>query len=126
MQPGEAEAYRAAYALVQGQQFEQAIPRFSSLCRPFPDGQYAPNAHYWLGELYLVKQPPDLEAARQSFALLLSQYPDNQQSARCPVQTGQSAVPEGQSGEGQGVPGPGDYPIRGHAMTPSSNWPGIS
>ena len=30
-----------------------------------------------MGELYLVKEPPDLEASRQSFALLLSQYPDN-------------------------------------------------
>ena len=30
-----------------------------------------------MGELYLVKSPPDLEASRQSFALLLSQYPDS-------------------------------------------------
>ena len=38
---------------------------------------YAGNAHYWLGELYLVSTPPDLESSRQSFALLLSQFPDN-------------------------------------------------
>jgi TolA-binding protein len=30
-----------------------------------------------LGELYLVIQPRDLESSRQSFTLLLSQYPDN-------------------------------------------------
>jgi len=77
MQPGETEAYRAAYGLVQGKQFEQAITAFQQFIQAFPSSQYAPNAHYWLGELYLVKQPPDLEAARQSFALLLSQYPDN-------------------------------------------------
>ena len=76
-QPGEGEAYRAAYALVRGQQFDQAIPAFQEFLRDYPDGKYAPNAHYWLGELYLVIQPPDLESARQSFALLLSQYPDN-------------------------------------------------
>jgi tol-pal system protein YbgF len=76
-QPGEADAYRVAYALVQGRQFEQAIPAFQQFLQRFPDGIYAANAHYWLGELYLVKQPPDLEASRQSFALLLSQYPDN-------------------------------------------------
>jgi tetratricopeptide (TPR) repeat protein len=46
-------------------------------CERFPDGRYAPNAHYWLGELYLVIDPPDPEAARQSFMLLLNQYPDN-------------------------------------------------
>jgi tol-pal system protein YbgF len=76
-QPGEGEAYRAAYALVRGQQFDQAIPAFQQFLRDYPAGKYAPNAHYWLGELYLVIQPPDLESARQSFMLLLSQYPDN-------------------------------------------------
>jgi len=76
-QPGEANAYSAAYALVQGRKFDQAIPAFQQLLQRYPDGEYAANAHYWLGELYLVKEPPDLEASRQSFALLLSQYPDN-------------------------------------------------
>jgi len=76
-QPGEGEAYRSAYALVRGQQFSQAVPAFQQFLRDYPDGKYAPNAHYWLGELYLVAEPPDLESARQSFRLLLSQYPDN-------------------------------------------------
>lgn len=76
-QPGEADAYRAAYGLVQGRQFEQAVPAFQQFLQRYPDGVYTANAHYWLGELYLVKEPPDLEASRQSFALLLSQYPDN-------------------------------------------------
>ena len=76
-QVGEAEAYRASYALVQGRQFEQAIPAFKQFLQRYPDGQYSANAHYWLGELYLVLDPPDLESARQSFVLLLSEYPDN-------------------------------------------------
>ncbi|CAA0107236.1 Cell division coordinator CpoB [Halioglobus japonicus] len=76
-QPGEADAYRAAYRMVQGRQFDQAIPAFQQFLQRYPAGAYAANAHYWLGELYLVKSPPDLEAARQSFALLLSEYPDN-------------------------------------------------
>lgn len=75
--PGEGEAYRAAYALVRGQEFDQAVGAFQSFLERYPDGRYAPNAHYWLGELYLVVQPMDAEAARQSFMLLLSQYPDN-------------------------------------------------
>ena len=76
-QSGEGEAYRAAYGLVRGQQFDQAAQAFQQFLRDYPDGKYAPNAHYWLGELYLVKQPPDLEASRQAFTLLLDQYPDN-------------------------------------------------
>jgi tol-pal system protein YbgF len=76
-QPGEADSYRAAYALVQGRQFDQAVTAFQQFLQRYPDGVYAANAHYWLGELYLVKSPPDLEASRQAFALLLSQYPDS-------------------------------------------------
>ncbi|NQX90087.1 MAG: tol-pal system protein YbgF [Halioglobus sp.] len=75
--PGEEAAYRASYALVQGRRFEQAITAFKQFLQNYPDGEYAPNAHYWLGELYLVLEPPELESARQSFALLLSQYPQN-------------------------------------------------
>jgi len=76
-QPGEGEAYRAAYALVRGQEFDAAVDAFDSFLRRFPDGRYAPNAHYWLGELYLVIDPPDPEASRQAFTLLLDQYPRN-------------------------------------------------
>ena len=75
--PGEGDAYRSAYSLVRGQQFDQAVNAFRQFLGNYPDGKYAPNAHYWLGELYLVIDPPDLEASRQSFSLLLSQYPDN-------------------------------------------------
>ncbi|MEP4486721.1 MAG: tol-pal system protein YbgF [Halioglobus sp.] len=76
-QPGEGDAYRAAYALVRSQQFDQAVPAFKQFLQNYPAGRYAPNAHYWLGELYLVIQPADPESARQSFKLLIDQYPDN-------------------------------------------------
>jgi len=76
-QPGEAEAYRSAYALVRSQQFDQAVDAFRQFLRKYPSGRYAPNAHYWLGELYLVVQPADLESSRQAFSLLIDQYPDN-------------------------------------------------
>ena len=76
-QPGEGEAYRSAYALVRSQQFDNATSAFKAFLQDYPAGKYAPNAHYWLGELYLVVQPADLESSRQAFMLLLSQYPDN-------------------------------------------------
>lgn len=75
--PGEADAYKAAYALVRSQQFDAAVEAFRQFLRSYPDGKYAANAHYWLGELYLVVEPRDLEASRQAFSLLLDQYPDN-------------------------------------------------
>ena len=76
-QPGEAQAYQAAYALVRSQQFNQAVTAFQKFLQDFPAGRFTPNAHYWLGELYLVTSPPDQEAARQSFMLLLDMYPQD-------------------------------------------------
>jgi tol-pal system protein YbgF len=76
-QIGEGEAYRAAYALVRSQKFDQAVQGFEQFLQDYPAGKYAPNAHYWLGELYLVIEPPNLESSRQAFTLLLSQYPHN-------------------------------------------------
>ena len=62
---------------MRNQEFDAAVAAFTQFLERFPDGRYAPNAHYWLGELYLVLQPPNPEAARQSFMLLLDQYPGN-------------------------------------------------
>lgn len=76
-QPGEGDAYRAAYALVRGQEFDAAVRSFKQFLQRYPDGRYAPNAHYWLGELYLALKPAAPELARQSFTLLLDEYPDN-------------------------------------------------
>ena len=79
--PGEEDAYRAAYALLVGQEFDQAVAAFKQFLLDYPNGRFAPNAYYWLGELYLVIDPRDLEASRQSFTLLLEQYPGNSKEA---------------------------------------------
>lgn len=76
-QPGESQAYQAAYSLVRSQQFNEAVTAFQQFLQDYPSGRFTPNAHYWLGELHLVTSPPDTEAARQSFMLLLDMYPDD-------------------------------------------------
>ena len=73
-QPGEGEAYLSAYGLVKNKEFELAITAFQNFLEEFPDGKFAPNAHFWLGELYLVLDPADPEASRQAFMLLVSQF----------------------------------------------------
>ena len=74
-QMGEQEAYQAAYGLVRERRFSDALTAFDTFLSQYPFGRFAPNAHYWLGELYLVVEPVDPEAARQNFQVLLDQYP---------------------------------------------------
>lgn len=74
---GEKAAYKNAYELVKDRSFDQAVVAFTEFLSSYPLGRYAPNAHYWLGELYLVVTPAEPELARQNFKLLLDQYPDH-------------------------------------------------
>ena len=69
----EAAAYRSAYDLLKQRQVDQAITAFSDLLIDYPEGKYAANAHYWLGEIFLLKG--DLESARQWFTRLLDGFP---------------------------------------------------
>ena len=63
--------------MVRERQFEAAVDAFNTFLASYPFGRFAPNAHYWLGELYLVIEPVDPESARQNFQLLLDQYPND-------------------------------------------------
>lgn len=76
-QEGEKPAYDAAYSLVVNKRFYEALEAFKTFLNDFPVGKYAPNSYYWMGELYQVVKPQDLEAARQSFVQLLEQYPSH-------------------------------------------------
>jgi tol-pal system protein YbgF len=69
----EASAYRAAYDLLKQRQVDAAITAFSDLLIDHPEGKYAANAHYWLGEIFLLKN--DLESSRQWFTRLLDGFP---------------------------------------------------
>lgn len=72
----ENQAYDSAMNLVlKERKYEQAIPEFKKFIATFPDSQYTPNAHYWLGQLlfnkgnYLDAKPP--------FERVVNFYPDS-------------------------------------------------
>ena len=74
---GEEAAYVAARQRVYDKEFADAVSAFNAFLIDYPNGQFAPNAHYWLGELYLVVEPANIELSRQAFQLLLDLYPDH-------------------------------------------------
>lgn len=74
----ERDAYTKAFNLTKDKRFEDAIDAFNQLIVDYPNGQYTPNAFYWLGELYLALPEPELEKSRQSFAQVVNLYPSHQ------------------------------------------------
>ncbi len=75
--PAEQEAYKQAYAKLKGQQYTAAIQGFNTFLKDYPSSELVPNTYYWLGELYLVESPQNLDAADQSFAKLLTNFPQH-------------------------------------------------
>ena len=76
----EVQSYRTAIDLVlRKKDYAQAVISFEKHLRDFPNGRYAPNSQYWLGEIFLLQG--DLEQARTWFARLLSDYSDHAKAA---------------------------------------------
>ncbi len=69
--------YETALELIRNRQYDLAITQLQAVIAQYPDGHYAPNAYYWLGEVYAAKPPPDYEAARQALAQVITFFPDH-------------------------------------------------
>ena len=72
----EREAYQYAFDLMRNRQYQESLAGFEEIIVAFPNGQYTPNAFYWIGELYLAQG--NNEKSRQSFIQVISLYPDHQ------------------------------------------------
>ena len=72
----ENEAYdRALNLVLKDKRYEQAIPEFKAFNKSYPQSSYAPNSHYWLGQLLFNKG--ELTQAKQEFEVVVKQHSDS-------------------------------------------------
>ena len=72
----ENEAYdRALNLVLKDKRYQQAILEFKAFNKSFPNSSYAPNAHYWLGQL-LFNQG-ELAQANQEFLIVVNEHKDS-------------------------------------------------
>ena len=80
---GEKEAFETAYNLVRSKQYSEAIASLQNFLTRFPKGEYAGNAHYWLGEVYMVQWQGNktntilLDNAAEAFSAITDQFPQH-------------------------------------------------
>lgn len=72
----ENEAYDRAVALImKDKRYDAAIPELQNFLTTFPNSVYMPNAHYWLGQLYSIKNND--AQARIHFQDVVNNYPNS-------------------------------------------------
>ena len=66
-------AYEQAYGTLKAGKVAAAKGAFSAYLDKYPQGRYAANGHYWLGEIYMLDN--QLDKAGKAFAIVVEQYP---------------------------------------------------
>lgn len=70
--------------------YDLAMQEFSDYARCFPTTQYAPNAQYYVGEIYFNRR--DYDSAVKAFDTVLEQYPENNKTADAHYMKGNSLL----------------------------------
>lgn len=69
----ERKAYDAAFQLLREGRYQESAEAFQSFLEDFPDGPYADNARYWLGESRYVTR--DFTPALEAFRAVVENHP---------------------------------------------------
>jgi len=71
----EQSAYEQAFRMLQEGRYDPAAREFQAFLQAYPDGRYAANAQYWLGEVYYLKR--DFDKAVTEFGKVIDGYPNS-------------------------------------------------
>jgi tol-pal system protein YbgF len=80
--------YDSAFDALKEGRYAEAARRFQSFLVTYPNGEFAPNAQYWLGESYYVTQ--NYQMALDSFQRLLRDFPDSSKAPDALLKVGYS------------------------------------
>lgn len=72
-------SYLKAYELIKNKNYDEALAAMSDFTSQYPQSGYAPNAQYWLGELYLLKK--QFNEAMTHFDVVIQKYPTSSKIA---------------------------------------------
>lgn len=92
-------AYNVAFDALKGGNYADAAQLFLSFLDLYPNGAYAPNALYWLGESYYVTQNYPLAA--EQFRTLLDRYPTHDKASGSLLKLGLSEYGQGKVDEAE-------------------------
>ncbi|MGD9153108.1 MAG: tol-pal system protein YbgF [Gammaproteobacteria bacterium] len=68
----ETQAYQRVFSLIKDKRYTAAISSLKDYLRQYPEGKFVADAHYWLGELYIIAG--DSDNAIVEFNLVINKY----------------------------------------------------
>lgn len=92
-------AYNAAFDRLKAGQYADSAELFTSFLTLYPNGVYAPNALYWLGESYYVTQ--NYQLAAEQFRALIDRYPTHDKASGALLKLGLSEFGLGRTDEAE-------------------------
>jgi len=82
----EQQIYQTAYDLIRANKYDAAIDALQNMLIKYPSGQFAANAHFWLGELYGLQGKNNQSAIE--FAAVVNNYSDSPKVADAQLKLG--------------------------------------
>lgn len=82
----EQQIYQSAYNLIKSKKYNDAVNVLRNMVEKYPSGQFAANAHYWLGELYGLLGK-NLQALSE-FSKVVKDYPESPRLADAQLKIG--------------------------------------
>ncbi len=90
--------YASAMRDMDGGSYDLAIQEFNDYLKYFGTTETAPNAQYYIGEIYFKRG--DLESALKAFDMVLERYPENTKTLDAMYMKGQTLVKMGERTKG--------------------------
>lgn len=79
--------YHKAFQAVQQRRFSDAANGLDAYLQKYPEGKYADNAQYWLGEIYLLQE--SFDRAELAFSHLIQRFPKSDKRSDALYKLGQ-------------------------------------
>lgn len=95
----DAKTYQTAFSHILKKQFAKAQSGFDQYLRVYPNGRYAANAHYWLGEIYL--RQGDSKKAQAEFNTVIKDYASSNKVADSRLKIAMIHMSQGQAKRAQ-------------------------
>jgi tol-pal system protein YbgF len=78
--------YQDALKLFKDKKYSEGINKMQAYLKDYPNGKYAANAHYWLGEIYYMQS--QLQKSFDEFQTVINIYPNSTKVPDAMLKTG--------------------------------------